>query len=368
MQKTKKARNISMDLVRCFAFFFVVCTHFMSNIGYYDQPMMGKRMFIMTVMRCFFSICVPLFMMLSGYFMGRKKVEKSHYSKITKTLVIYLLSSLACVLYKILYLKQPYPIIEFVRGFFSFGHANYSWYIEMYIGLFLLCPFLNLTYHNLDSKKKKQLLIFTMIFLTALPNLVNTFVPDLNWFAHPTSSSRYFPVIPAYWTSLFPITYYFLGCYLREFPVKMKKRYLLLLNIVTAIINGSFIFYRCYGSPYIWGSWQSNGSILILTQAVLFLSLFENMDCSNVPSAISKLVCKISELTLGAYLVSYIFDNYFYKFLNSAVQEAIYRHNWFPVMVVLVIVCSLMLSGLINFIYKAGSKLYSLLKSIIKNT
>lgn len=52
-------RNTSLDLLRIIALFCVISVHFFLNNGFYDQTVVGKRMFIMTVMRSTFMVCVP---------------------------------------------------------------------------------------------------------------------------------------------------------------------------------------------------------------------------------------------------------------------------------------------------------------------
>lgn len=85
-----KKRDIGLDLTRIVAFVSVVSIHFFLNSGYYDAPVVGKRMYIMTLGRTFFGICVPLFMLLSGYLMINKSIsiEKraifSYYKKFQK--------------------------------------------------------------------------------------------------------------------------------------------------------------------------------------------------------------------------------------------------------------------------------------------
>lgn len=54
-------RNPAADLIRILAFFLVVSVHFFLNNGFYSTIVEGERMFIMTIMRSFFIICVPLF-------------------------------------------------------------------------------------------------------------------------------------------------------------------------------------------------------------------------------------------------------------------------------------------------------------------
>lgn len=57
-------------------------------------------MYVAVVMRTLFSVCVPLFMLLTGYLMSKKELSKKYYSGITKTLVVFVISTLACMIYK----------------------------------------------------------------------------------------------------------------------------------------------------------------------------------------------------------------------------------------------------------------------------
>lgn len=90
-------RNIGADVVRCFACFSVVSVHFFMNTEFYANIIAGEKMYIMTLMRTFFMICVPLFMILSGYLMRNKKPELRYYKKIGKTFITYALACMACI-------------------------------------------------------------------------------------------------------------------------------------------------------------------------------------------------------------------------------------------------------------------------------
>lgn len=352
MPKKLAARNPAMDVIRSFACFFVVSVHFFLHNGFYETTVLGPRMYIMTLMRSFFMICVPLFMVLSGYLTCKKAISKGYYAKIAYALSIYVLASLCCVFYKVQVLEQPLTTTKFFRGFFNFTNAPYSWYVEMYIGLFLLCPILNGAYNSLKSKKQKQALLATFLFLTALPYVVNIYIPDLAWFLHPTSSRDYYEILPNYWVSLYPITYYFIGCYLREYKLNLRCRTIAILSVLVFFLNGSFNYYRSYNTTFVKGLWQEYGSLFIVVQTVLFFAFFDNLDYSKFPSKLSWLLSKISELSFGVYLLSWIFDTHFYKILNNAVPDMPLRLNYYPVIVPVVFICSLLLSLVINYIHR----------------
>ena len=202
-------------------------------------------MFIMTLMRSFFIICVPLFITLSGYLLKNKKLEKSYYKRISKIIITYILASLLCVFYSVVFLKQDFTIKSIILNVLNFSAAPYSWYIEMYLGLFLLIPFLNIVYNALPSQKWKIWLIITFIILTSLPSVVNIYNSNsLDWWVLPSSSSTMDKLIPAWWQGMYPITYYYIGCYLSEYGLKMRKSLNLLLIILSTIFSGTFCYWR----------------------------------------------------------------------------------------------------------------------------
>ena len=230
-----KNRDSSLDIIRIVAFFSVVSVHFFLNNGFYTQAVNGKRMYVAVLIRTFFMICVPLFMILSGYLMNNKKNEIKYYIGITKTYSIYVIASFACGLLK--KITVGYDLRKFIIELLDFSAAPYSWYIEMYLGLFLLIPFLNIIYNGLENKKKKQLLILILLFITSINGVFNI--------KH--------KIIPTFWNTLYPITYYFIGAYLSEFKPEVSNKKLGMVLLLNVIVGGSLCFYMSYGQKFIWG-------------------------------------------------------------------------------------------------------------------
>ncbi len=358
-----KNRSAAPDIIRIFAFLCVVSVHFFLNCGFYGVPIDGIRLYLMTVMRCFFMICVPLFLVLTGYLMCNKKLEKGYYPKITKTLFVYFAASVLCVLFKKYYLKQDIGLIKIVSGTLNYTAANYSWYIEMYIGLFLLIPFLNGAYHSLDSKKNKLILIFTMLFLTAIPPVANIFVFDsAEFWSNPITRWEYTKLVPSFWIILYPLSYYFIGCYIREFKPKPSRLLNISLIILCTILFGSFNFYRSRGSVFVSGIWQEYGALPNVILTVLVFIFLLNLPSEKLPLPIKKTLAVISDCTLGAYLLSYIFDMAFYEKLNLKVEVVTDRISYFVPIVAIVAVCSLLLSLAVNLLYKLFGKIFSAIR------
>lgn len=308
-----KERNLNADLIRCAAVYSVLSVHFLKNNGFYSTPVVGADMLVMCMYRSLFMACVPLFMILTGYLMWQKTLSRGYYRGILRTLEIYVLVSIACLLYKKFVAGYEVTLKSAILDILDFDAANYAWYIEMYISLFLIIPFLNLAWHGLKSQKEKRILVFTMIAVTMLPKLVNNF--DLRtegWWLSPPISKDYDPLVPGFFTAMYPITYYFIGAYLREFDWNISKRKNLLLLILAVAVFGCYNFYRSYGGKFIWGSNSTWGGENLITAVLIFVLLL-HLRPQRWPGFVRGAMVYISKISLGIYLISWIFDEIIYK-------------------------------------------------------
>lgn len=357
MQQLKPQRKLGPDLVRIAACFAVLSVHFFLNNGFYSEPVEGAAMFIMVLMRSSFMVCVPLFLLLTGYLMRNKKLEKSYYAKGAKTLAVYILASVACILYKLIHLKTGEPL-KAALSVLNYTGAPYGWYIEMYIGLFLLIPFLNILYHGLPGRGAKKALLGTLLFLTALPSVLNVYeVTNAAWWSMPSSSAAYQQLIPQWWRGVYPLTYYYLGAYIGEYGVRLPAVSGKLFTLAALLFNGLYNYWRSRGGNFIWGNWNDWGSLFNVVCAVLVFMLLVHKDGARRPALYRAAVAAVSDLTLGIYLTSYIFDSLFYPMLKQRVPTMQDRLPYYFAIVPLVFLCSLVLSGVIELIWLLGSAL-----------
>lgn len=366
MRTTQRA--VAPDMIRCFALFTVVGVHFFLHTGFYAQTVTGAIMYLGTVLSSFFRICVPLFLLLTGYLLRTRPLSKKHFPKIGKTLGLYVLASFACLAYTLLFQREQTSLFQELYGILGFTTAPYAWYIEMYIGLFLLIPFLNILYNNLQTQKQEQLLILVMLVLTAFPGILNIYrLFDLQWWIAPASSHSYYLLFPDWWTGVYPITYYFLGCYLSKHPLKMKPAVNLLSVLIAAIAFGSFNFYRSHNSAFVEGSWLGYGSLFVVILSVLVFNLFLVLDYSKLSFRIRLWLGRLSDWSLGAYLLSWVFDDAIYAVLCHFVPTVSARFPFFLLTVPVVYVCSLTASAVLNWVQKQlGKGLTGLLRHCVR--
>lgn len=264
----------------------------------------------------FTAIGVPLFLMLTGY-LNLNKTDPSckYYRGIWRVLIAYLFFSAVTILFRQYYLNQEKSIIQWCHAIAYFGAIPYSWYIEMWIGLFLLTPFLNKLWHAIDTKRQHQLLIVTLFFCSSIPYFTN----------------RYgYHLLPGYWIkAAYPLLCFYIGAYIRTYQPKFRS--INLIGIITALclFNPVASMIIAYGKPMMHLQGGPEGIVSIPIAVCTFL-LFYRTDISNAP--VRTLITKISLLSLDMYLVAYIFDQWFYPIwkdlVGSTQSEA--RHLVYP--------------------------------------
>lgn len=351
--KKLQSRNASLDIIRIVAAFTVLSVHFFLHNGFYSNTVQGVPMYIMVLMRTLFSVCVPLFMILTGYLMSHKTLSRKYYSGISKTLIVFVLATLACMIFKAVHNNEPLSLKSFILGTLDFTGANYSWYIEMYIGLFLLVPFLNLAYNKLKNKRQKQVLVFTLVFMTIIPTLFNIFNFDNPaWWSDPKTSDTFAKLVPSWWMGFYPIAYYFTGCYIREYGIRLKTRSTLVLFLLAIVIFGTFNFYRSYGTTFKSGIYVYWYGFEPYVLSVLLFVLLSRIKTDNMNEKVKFVLWKVSDLALGIYLISYIFDMLVYPVLNEKITTMTDRLPFYFVTVPIVFVCSMLASAVMNIVAK----------------
>ena len=203
-------RNASLDITRGFAVILVACLHSIGNGSLTANPISGVSGYLLTGLWLLSASCVPLFLMLSGYLQNRKTPTVKYYVNYLHIYIPYLLLGVISLTVGALDTHQSLSVRDFVSSLVNFYTCEYSWFVMMYTGLFLLIPFLNAMYNGLETKGQKRLLILAFFALSHLPSLLNSYIQ----------------IYSVWWMRLFPVTYYFIGAYCSEYkPAKSASWY-----------------------------------------------------------------------------------------------------------------------------------------------
>ncbi len=361
------SKNVNLSITRLAAFFLVICVHFFLNTDFYSTPVVGKRMFFMVAMRTLFMVCVPLFLLLTGYLMSSKQIPLtkhgllSHIKKLKKQLFIYLGSTILIVIFQKFYLHYDISFLNFIFNLTSF--QQYSWYMNMYFGLFLLVPFLNAAWNSVSEKFAHGILIAVFTALTIAPTFFNIYDLDsTDSFMIAFASRAFDPLIPNWWEGIYPITYYFIGAYIRKYVdlQKLKSYKVFLLLCVSTLVFSSYNILRCLNLPFNASGWDNWGSWQNTVNSVLVFLFINSLNFRSIGAKGSNFLYRLSSLTFGGYLLSWIVDAFLYPFLNQHLSTIQERIIWFFPFVFSVSILSLLLSFLLDRAIQFFHLLFSL--------
>ena len=356
-KKPAANRSSGIDIIKIFAAMMVVTVHFYLNTAFYAVVPIMDTSFIPPIILLWVAYtCVPLFMITTGYLMKNKTLSGKFYLGIVKVVVFYIAVSTICLLYK----TKPgaeYTAWEIVRGYLRFSHCDYAWYVEQYFVMFLLIPFLNLAFNGLKSKKQHIALLATVIFLFSVSS---TFYIGFD----PSDQIKPFP---EFITKAYPVVYYYIGCFLRQYPPKKKLLTKLIALVVTAAAL-AFLTYSLYTqskaneNQYFrsYHFFEYNSYPVVAASAGIFVLLHDIRFKNKI---LVKVLSIIAQTSLLTYLMSRVFDlKYYDAFVNKYVYtDFLLRFRHIYEIVPKVYFMSLLWSLVILAVYTAIEKLIKLI-------
>ncbi len=344
-----KTRFVGIDIIKILAAFLVPCVHIFLYTGFYNEPITESFGLVPICLRWVSYCCVPLFMLVSGYLMKNKTLSKDYYKGLIRILVIYLICSVICAWFNTKHFRLEYTPWSFISGIFTYSNAKYAWYIEYYITLFLLIPFINLAFNTLKTRRAKRIMVITVVLLSIVaPSLYIG-----------TDRATQFKLLPGYFSRWYPIGYYLIGCYIRQYPPERTLRSKF-SALTTGLLSLAWLTLTTYeqslqnveqGCKML--SWHYNdyGSWPVaLLSTSIFLLLFD-ITCSCKP--IQKLLQTVGNATLATFLISYVFDSIFHGKNSGMYPTVPERLAHGPMLALKIFGCSLAVGLLIHGVYDA---------------
>lgn len=353
---TERSRNL--DLIRVVAIFFVLSSHFLLRNGFYDELVAGKRMYVMVAMRYLFMSCVPLFLLLTGYLNGDKRPEKAYFRKLGHTIVLYIMASVVCLLCRKLYHHEEITFFGGLLSILNYTASSYGWYVEMYVGLFLMLPFLNMMFNGLNNKRQQQLLLIVLVFVTSAASIFNVLDLTQRNFLEMHTSTSYTKLVPDFWIGLYPIQYYMIGRYIRVYGFPWKPGKTLLAIIAATGVFSTYNYIRKYQQLLSFFSpWLGRSSIQNLIISVLLFGFLLNLRLDAVPDMLAAVVRRVSKLSFLIYLISSATDSVVYPYLWLWVPNMTDRLNYYLPTVGVSFLLALIGAQLVMWLYSGGSYL-----------
>ena len=285
-------REPGLDLLRCFATFLVVMAHAFTTNGYTLRAQVGAAMWIAGSFQLMGRCSVGIFLMLSGYLQSRKTDWRACYRTLPSVLVGYLLVAFISIPIRHFVFGDVQSLSTWMQRLFGYTGAYYGWYVEMYVGLTLLTPFINLSLKQLSTK---GLLGFSavLLFLSALPGLTP-------WV-----------VVPSFWKFLYPVSFYVLGAIFRRVQPKINPLLGFAAAFTSAFLMGAVTVLSTDGTFSDAMTWSFGDLGMVIVSVGLFVGMYR----LKFPNGLGKFLAFAATGSYGAYLLSHLLDAQFYKFV-----------------------------------------------------
>lgn len=288
MDKVEKSynRDIKYDLLRIIFMCMVLGGHVLTQITGKLLNEYNTAWYINKILHGFFSICNPLFFMLSGKFNLNKKFntkedyKKYYISRIISLIIPFVLVSIFIYIYK----YKSFDIGKFWMGLIEGKMIDGThWFVYTLISIILLSPFFSKMFQNMNIEEKK-------IFLGVIVG-TNLVISSFNIF-------NIMPKISFYAVGIVRWHIYYFAGYLIDDIFSNKKQYkkIYILAIIAFIVQ--FLLERYTVTYYK----LSDPNILLTLKAfALYLILKEKINIKSI--VVEKIVSFISKYSYIFFLI-----------------------------------------------------------------
>lgn len=280
-------RQFGLDLLRCLALLFVVSFHSFLNNGYYSEPQTGVAMWLAGSFRWLSVSCIGIFLMLTGYLRSGSQEPRVCWRGLPGVLLGYLIACAITVPIRHFVFGDTLSLSGWIRRLFGFSAVYYGWYVEMFLGLTLLSPFLNRALEG----KHLYLLGSVLLFLTALPGATP-------WV-----------LAPDHWRVCYPLTYYVLGAIIRRKQPRIPAWLGIGGAVLISLLLGGATVLSTDGVLSEALVWEFGDLWTVLTVLYLFLAFYR----LEAGPRLSKAFGFLAGGCYGGYLLSHLLDAWCYR-------------------------------------------------------
>jgi len=352
MTINKPARNYGIDLLRIIACYMVMQIH--TGEFYYIGPtgnvLNTADAHIVGWYNSFFRICVPLFVVISGFFLFPVNDTRTFFKKRLSRVVVPFV--LWCVLYALYYhftagVDIRTTLIHILHIPVNYGvEIGHLWFVYMLIGIYLFAPILSPWIEKADRKGMELYLVIWAVALS-LPFIHLVYPEFLGEAAWNRTPLLY------YFSGL--LGYVILAAYIKKFHMEPKPwnyTFGLALIVVGYAITAMVFEHRLGTEKMVttlelsWGFDTIN--VAMMTAGVVLI--FKNITIKNTNSRFARLVASVSAISYGMYLGHIMVLNFYFSVLNKYFNSAAVK---IPLIALCTFITTCLLIKLLSFLPKS---------------
>lgn len=285
----KEERSSAFELLRITAMYLVVVGHVVLSTAQDTLPYLGAVDNTGWFVKAFTVAAVNCFFLLTGYF---SKSERRGFDKVAKIWIKTIFYSITVYLIISLF-QRNFELKEAIGYMFPIFTCKY-WYMQVYIVLALLMPYISL----LTEKISKRRYIYLMIILLLFFSVHETFIPV----RYTLDVTQGYGII---WACVMLTTGKWLKLYADEYIKKIPQILWLCAYIAVSLLifisNCLIVRYDIAGGIASRGNFYAYNSVTVFSQSIFlfcfFISLSQNM--KNI-----ELINSIGKNCVSVYLIS----------------------------------------------------------------
>ena len=279
----EKGRIVGVDVCKATGAIFVIIIHLYVEMGFYTRSMSEK---VILPLSFFFTVllsCVPLFITMTGFLMRNKKPCVAHYIGWFKYYFLYVVIELIIQLCYYCFGAEV-TLYSVLKSISLFNNG----YMSMFVGLYLLIPFLNKIWDGLVLRAKGGL-IGVLVLLSIVPSVTGE-------------------LFTKYWIALGALCYYFTGALFRDYDIHINKGVCLAGIFLCSVFETVYIY--CFSAEkinnaFFWNAFNNheNTYYILPTFIITFLITALCVDIKKLPPLLNTFVKNISLHSFELYLL-----------------------------------------------------------------
>ena len=331
MLKIRQEKLLNIELLRIVSMIMIITLHLLIHGQILNNLIVfSVQWYLCWILEGICFIAVNCYILISGYFLCEKGFKAM---KLVTLIVQTLFYSI--VIYVILIVNGVVAVTptELLKAIIPTISGEY-WFVTVYIGLYVLSPYLNVLINAITKLQHLFLLITLFLLFSIIPTFA-FFSKWLNW--GDGNGIVWFTtlyLVAAYVRKYYNNTKYSIKVYIRFYlmvgllvPI---SKFLIVASTKTILtkyvekellINGSNIFYT-YNSP------------LVVIASFLFFAIFLNINIKG--KRISRVISFFSPLTLGVYLIHE--NPHLRKILWEGLQLKNFTEKWYFMFLIIIVV------------------------------
>lgn len=345
--ENKKMRVNYCDFLRLISITSVILIHVLADFRDFYLVHDKKYYFLLTFLDSITRTGVPIFFMLTGFFMLNSKKNESYSlflkKRLPKLIIPFVLISLLYYIYESHKIGKDISIMDFFNLFTQNKIKYHFWFMYDIILIYLIIPFLNKLVNSLKREELKSLIILIYLsnILCIVKLLSNLFNLDL-------LGSFIYPQLIIY------INYLFVGYYLRNYDISQnKKKHIYIFSIISLIMM-PIVDFILTGNLRNDSALVASSPFSFIMSIGLFIFIKDNYDKIRFNSKAEKILSYTSEIIFYIYMMHVIIMELIKRILIKFISINSFRSSCLLIFLLFIFTffISYIVSMIINLVYK----------------